>query len=532
MAKVIMTPERYEEIQRLLELQVSIHEIKRKMKCTRRTVRDIRDGILLHPSQKKPIPGAVWASQVDWQEVLDEIIEGHPIKFVWSEVAEDKVGYKAFWKEFHKQFPQYKQATVVHRVFEPGDRCEVDYAGQKVEWVDIKTGQIHEVPVFVGALGFSQLFFAIAKPNAQSPNFLDCHNKMYRYFGGVPKITVPDCLKTGVKKCHLYDPDLNPSYADMAQHYGTAIVPARPRRPKDKAIVEGAVKIIMRYFRWKYRKHTFTSIAEINEALLAVVDTINKKPHSRFTVSRFDRWEKTEKAALKPLPTESYEYAEWKKATLHADSYVHVENNYYSAPHIYRGLSLKVKLSSRYIEIFRDLERVAIHNRYYGNNARRITQDDHLPPNARAYHEATPQNLLSQSKFLSVELYNFIDELFIDNTLGNLRRAQGLIREARKEINLIGHEKGRGNIKQSLQAMRLFNKIKVPYFKEQLKKHRLESSVIQPTAIKRKSGNPMLRHLGAPDLKLVTPKENGDKNVCTSQKPNVGNETGRNAPQL
>lgn len=513
MARTKMTPERYEGIKELLDLGVSVREIERTKECTRRTVRGIRDGLIPHPSTPKTIAGPVWASQVDWDEVFKELLEGHPLKFIWADVAENMIGYKGFWKQFHKRFPQYKQASVVHRIFEPGERCEVDYAGQKLEWIDIKTGAVHEVPVFIGALGFSQLFFATAKANAKSPNFLECHNEMYKAFGGVPKVTVPDCLKTGVIKCNLYDPDLNPSYADMARHFGTAIVPARPRRPKDKAIVEGAVKLIMRYFNWKYRRHTFTSLKEINEALREVAAIINKKLHSRFKVSRLERWDQTEKKALLNLPSQPYEYSEWKTVKLHPDSHVQVENNYYSAPHIYRGLSLKAKLTSKHIEIFKDLSRVAIHRRYHGNKGKRVSELHHLPPNAQAYHEATPQNLLSQSKFLSVELYNLIDELFEKDTVGEIRRVQGLIATARREVNLIGGEKAKVNIKSAIKTMRLFNKIRVPYFKEQLGKSRV-MAIPQSTPIQRLNGNPMLRHTGKPDLKLLTiePK-GGNENV-------------------
>jgi len=511
-----MTPERYQEIKRLLELKLSLRAIERTKGCTRRTIRGIRDGQILDPSIPKKIPGPIWVSQVDWDEVTKELKKGHPLSFIWDEVAKDKVGYIGFWKQFHKKFPQYKQASVVHRVFEPGDRCEVDYAGQKAEWIDIKTGIIHEVPVFIGALGCSQLFFATAKPNAKSPNFLECHNEMYKYFGGVPKITVPDCLKTGVIKCNIYDPDLNASYEDMSKHYETAIVPARPRRPKDKAIVEGAVKLVMRYFNWRFRKTTFTSLKEVNEALKVAVNIINQKPHSRFKVSRYQRWNDLELPALGKLPSQPYEYSQWKICKLHPDSHLSVENNFYSAPHIYRGLSLKVKITVNKIEIFKELNRVALHKKYNGNNGKRITELSHLPDNAKAYHEATPQNLLSQSKFLSIDLYNFVDELFKESSIAHLRRVQGLIAASRKEINVTGHELAKECIKKSIESMKRFNKNRVPYFKDQLKNNR---NIIptQYNSIKRKGGNPMLRHTTPSKLKLITNPPKGEReNVSTN----------------
>jgi len=153
---------------------------------------------------------------------------------------------------------------------------------------------------------------------------------MFDYYGGVPHVSVPDCLKQGVLKCHLYDPDLNPGYAQLAAHYATAIVPARAAHPKDKAIVEGLVKILMRYVRFRARARRFTSLGEINRLLAECVERINDRKHSRFGVSRRERFEALERTALKALPSEAFEVAEWKEATLHADCYVQVDAVYYS----------------------------------------------------------------------------------------------------------------------------------------------------------------------------------------------------------
>lgn len=511
MARSKMTPERYSEIKRMLALGVSIREIMRIKKATRRTIRQIRDGILHMPGEPKELSGPIWASQVNWDEVLQEALNGHPIKYIWSEVAEDKIGYKSFLDQFHRKFPQFKMPGVVHRVFAPGERCEVDYAGGTIEWINVRTGQIHEVPVFIGVLGCSQLIFACARENAKSPNFIDCHVKMYEAFGGTPKVTVPDCLKTGVIKTHLYDPDLNPSYADMATYYNTAIVPARTRKPKDKAIVEGAVKLVMRLLRWKYRKHTFTSLNEINEALTSVTDAINDKIHTRFKVSRYQRWQRVEKEALGSLPAQSYEYTETKTATVHPDCHISVAHNYYSVPHIYRGLKLKVKLSLKQVRVFKDLECVATHKRHHSKDGLFVTNPAHLPPNARAYHEATPQSLLSQARFLSPDLYNLVDNMFKENALGELRRVQGLIRETRKEINLAGHDRAKQVVKKAVETMRLYNKVRVPYFKELLCRFRKENLPQRTSSsIQRKPGNPMLRHT---QLKLISNPNNGGKDA-------------------
>ena len=157
------------------------------------------------------------------------------MKFIWEERAKALITYPNFWKQFYRKFPQYREATITAREFSPGERVEVDYAGDPIEWYEIKTGEIHKAYVFVSGLGFSQLLFAWASEDMKSRNWLGCHRRMYEWYGGVPHVTVPDCLKTGVVKCHLYDPDLNEDYAYLAAHFSTAIVPARVRKPKDKA---------------------------------------------------------------------------------------------------------------------------------------------------------------------------------------------------------------------------------------------------------------------------------------------------------
>jgi len=278
MARKELTVERFLEIKRQLDLGIPIIQIATNLKCTERTVRLIRDGVLSAQSGPKIIPGPTWTELVNWPVVLQEALDGHPFSLIWSEVAKDKVGYKAFLDQFHKKHPHYKKAFVVHRHFDPGERCEVDYAGDKIEWIDVKSGEVKEVVVFVGILGFSQKIFAESTVDQKGDNFVRSHVRMYKYFGGVPKITVPDCLKQGVTRCHRYDPEINRSYQSMAQDFGTVIVPARPRHPKDKGLVEGAVKITMRLFKWRYRKHMFTSLAEINAALLACCSEINDKP--------------------------------------------------------------------------------------------------------------------------------------------------------------------------------------------------------------------------------------------------------------
>jgi transposase len=300
MARRELTVNRYEEIKRRLAEGRSVREIKTAMKCSRRLVREIRDG-KRDTHETAPTPDPLWMSQLDWPVIIHELGLGFELKFIWEERAKSLTTYSNFWKQFYRKFPQCRKDGVTARTFEPGERVEVDYAGDTIEWYDIKTGEIHKAYVFVSGLGFSQLLFAWAAEDMKSRNWLACHRRMFAYYGGVPHVTVPDCLRTGVVKCHLYDPDLNEDYAYLAAHFSTAIVPARVRKPRDKAIVEGLVKILCRYFRFRFRRSRFTSIAEINRALMICVERINDQSHRRFRVSRRERFETIEKAKLKAL---------------------------------------------------------------------------------------------------------------------------------------------------------------------------------------------------------------------------------------
>lgn len=499
-----MTVRRFEEIRRRLSEGRGLREIARALGCSRDTVREVRDGLRISPDAPKALPDPLWMLQLDWPPIIHDLGLGHPLKFLWEEKAQHLTTYSNFWKQFYRKFPQYRMASVTARDFVPGERVEVDYAGDPIEWVEMKTGAIHKAWVFVAALGFSQLLFARAAEDMKSRNWLGCHRRMFVFYGGVSHVTVPDCLKQGVLKCHLYDPDLNPGYAALGAHFATAIVPARPNHPKDKAIVEGAVKILMRYQRFRYRRTTFTSLAQINQALAECVQRINDRRHTRFGVSRRERFEALEMAALKALPQTEFDGGEWKEATLHPDCYLAVEGDYYSAPHIHRHKKLRVKLTENQVEIFLDLERLAIHPRSRHKDGRRIKIDAHFPPNSVGYYEPTPQSLLSQSRFIHPELNRLLVELFNADVFGHLRRAQGFVRSCTKEINLAGHELASERIAVSIATMRRYNRYRCPYFQELLVQARKPSQHSEAQReIVRRPGNPMLRYAAGADAVVL-----------------------------
>jgi hypothetical protein len=348
--------------------------------------------------------------------------------------------------------------------FAPGDRCEVDYAEEKIEWLEPFSRKPHTAHVFLGVLGFSQLIFAWASEDDRGTHWLHAHRKMFEAFGGVPRMTISGCPKQGVIKPHRYDPQNNPGYAEIAAHYVTNVVPAKPECPRDRELVSRAAKFVMRVFRFLHSNHTFTSIAEINHALTHVVDRINRKARSTKSTSRMECWAREESPALRPLPAIPFEAVEWKLARVHADSTVSLESAYYSVPFQHRGKSVRIKLTPTHIEIFRDLESVALHERDFARRATRHAIPEHLPENETARGEALPQKLLTQARDISGSLHAVVEKLFVADTLGNLRRVQRLIRRSQDEIQLYGRGRAEPRIHEAIEQMVRNDNFRVHYF--------------------------------------------------------------------
>ena len=192
MSRRKLTVDRYKEIERLLAAGRGVREITRSLRCSRRLVRQIRDGVHAPPDLPRSGPEPLWMAQVDRPQIIHDLELGHPLKFLWEEKAQALTTYSNFWKQFYRRFPQYRQAAVTAREFQPGERVEVDYAGDTIEWVELSTGEIRKAYVFVAGLGFSQLLFAWAAEDTKSLNWLACHRRMFAFYGGVAHVTVPD----------------------------------------------------------------------------------------------------------------------------------------------------------------------------------------------------------------------------------------------------------------------------------------------------------------------------------------------------
>lgn len=285
----------------------------------------------------------------------------------------------------------------------------VDYSGVTVPWVDASTGEVHQAEVFVGVLGASNYTFVRAYPDQTLPNWLDAHRCAFEYIGGVTQCVVPDNLKSGVTKAHRYDPDINPSYQDLAIHYQTAVLPTRARAPKDKAKVEVGVQGVQRWILAPLRHRKFFSIHEINAAIKPLLEAYNDKPMQELQVSRRTQYELLDRPKLKPLPNEPYEFADWKKVKAGIDYHVAIEKHYYSVPHQFCHVSLDCRITRTSIECFYQGKRLAHHQRRYKPG--HTTLVEHMPESHSEYLKWTPERLQRWGKRIGPKTSELITEM-------------------------------------------------------------------------------------------------------------------------
>ena len=316
---------------------------------------------------------------------------------LWQEYKAEKPDgwqYSAFCNRYRHWLAT--QDVVLRQNHIPGDKMFVDYAGQTVPIVDPATGEERQAQVFVAALGASSYTFAEATWTQSLPDWLGSHVRALEEFGGVPRAAVPDNLKSGVQKPHRYDPALNPAYQDFAEHYGLAILPARVRKPRDKAKVEVAVQVIERWILARLRNRTFFSLAELNAAIRELLADINHRPFKKREGSRTSVFTEIERPALRPLPERRYEYATWKKAKVHLDYHVEIERAYYSVPYALIGKTVEARLTANAIEIFHRQSLVARHLRAR-SRGQFVTLATHRPERHSAVIDLTHERLRSRA---------------------------------------------------------------------------------------------------------------------------------------
>ena len=332
----------------------------------------------------------------DWSTLHQELKRpGVTLRLLWLEYRDlHPTGYA--YSQFCDRYRRWARTLKpsMRQVHLAGEKLFVDFAGQHPQLVDRTTGELVSVELFVGVLGASGLIYAEATRTQELAAWVDAHRRMLDAFGGSTAIWVPDNLKSGITTPNRYEPEVNRTYAELAQHYSAVVIPARVQAPKDKAKVEVSVLIAERWVLAALRHRTFFDLAALNAAIRERVDAINARPMKVLGLSRRALFEQLDRPALRPLPPTRYELAEWKPCVVNIDYHVEVDHNYYSVPYTLVHQRVEARFTSTTVEVFVNARRVAAHQRLTGRG-RASTQTEHMPRSHRAHAEWTPSRLIA-----------------------------------------------------------------------------------------------------------------------------------------
>ena len=330
----------------------------------------------------------------DWAAIHRELKRpGVTLRLIWEEhraVHPDSYGYSRFCELY--QDWRKRLSPTMRQTHTAGDKLFVDYAGTTIDIFDGLTGEVLTCQLFVAALGASSYTYAEATWTQTLPDWIGAHVRAFEFLGGVTALTVSDNLKAGITKACFHEPAVNRSYAEMAAHYGTAILPARPYKPRDKAKVEVAVLLATRWIIAKLRNRQFFSLADLNAAIRDCVTDLNSRTSRHLGASRRALFEQLDRPALKALPAEPFEFAEWKECRVGLDYHVEVGKHYYSVPFTLLREKLWARITARTVELFHRGKRVAAHVRS-SSNRKPTTVAEHMPSSHRRYADWTPERL-------------------------------------------------------------------------------------------------------------------------------------------
>ena len=356
------------------------------------------------PAHERPLP--------DWSYIHQQLRhKSVTLMLLWQE-----------HKELHPQGYQYSQFCHLYRQWtnkidpvmrqehRAGEKLFVDYAGQTVQVYDLHTNQMREAQIFVAVLGASNYTFAEATWTQSLPDWIGSHSRAFTFFGGVAQIVVPDNLKSGVSKACFYEPDINPTYLDMANYYDTVVIPARVRKAKDKAKVEVAVQVVERWILARIRNRQFFSLRQLNETIAELLVELNNRAFQKLPGCRKQLFEALDKPALKPLPVQPYPYAEWKIAGVNIDYHIEVNHHYYSVPYPLIGKKIDVRITDTTIECFYKSQPVASHIRSY-LKGRHTTVKQHMPKSHQQWAKWSPQRFINWAEKIGPHTAQLIEQI-------------------------------------------------------------------------------------------------------------------------
>jgi transposase len=341
------------------------------------------------PEANRPLP--------DWSIIQLELKRNCSVTLflLWQEYREQhpKLGYQ--YSRFCDRYRHWqgKVDVVMRQEHRAGEKLFVDYAGQTVDIIDRQTGEVRTAQIFVAVMGASSYTYAEATWSQSLSDWIGSHVRALDYINGVPEIVVPDNLRSAVANAHRYEPDLNPTYQDLGQHYGMAIVPARVRKPRDKAKAEAGVLLVERWILAVLRNEIFFSLASLNRHIQQLLERLNERPFKKRDGSRRSLFEAIDRSALRPLPGNAYEFAEWRKVRVAPNIHVEVEGSYYSAPYTLAGKSLDARVTERCVELLHRGERVASHLRGF-TRGQYHTIPEHMPKAHQQHLDWTPERMV------------------------------------------------------------------------------------------------------------------------------------------
>ena len=359
----------------------------------------------------------------------------HPsvtLQLLWEEyIATHPDGLKRSQFCWHYNQWLKRQNGSMRQTHKGGEKAFVDYSGKKPELIDFNTGEICKVELFVMCWGASQHLYAEAQESQDLENWTMGHVRAFEYFGCVPRLVVPDNLKSGVNKACIYDPDINRTYQELSEHYGFGVLPARPAKPKDKAKVENGVQIIQRWILARLRNRRFFNLYQLNQAIRELLDECNKKRFQKMPYSREELFNDLDKPNALKLVENRFEFCQWYHPTISPDYHIEIEKRYYSVPWEYYGKSLDVRLLKQTIEVYQGRNRIAVHPR--SPKPFTFTTDiKHLPQRHQKYAWWTLENIMKRSRDIGSSTEKLVDKIIKTkiHPLQGYRPAQGILRLA------------------------------------------------------------------------------------------------------
>ncbi len=457
------------------ELGLSLREIAKSCNCGKTTVSEV-----LERAKKAGINWPIELNDKQLMSLLYPPIESKntppepDMEYVFYEMKKKSVTLMLLWEEYKEKHPDgimYTQFCERYRNFKKnnklemhidhkaGEEVQVDWAGQTMSYVEPGTGEIKPAYIFVAVLPASAYPFAYAYEDTKLPNWIDAHVRAYEYFGGVPKVTIPDNTKTAVTTPDLVDPVLNKSYNEMAGHYGTILVPARAGRPKDKAADENMVGNISRRIVAALRNRQFFSIYEINPAIQEELLKFVNRPFQKIKGNRLSVFEKIDKPCLQPLPATKYEYSSRKETKVPFNYHVDYEGFFYSVHYSYVGRPCSVRATSKTIEIYIDNERVAAHQRNYNTFKRYITLPEHMPEAHKAVFGWNPERFLSWAEKIGPNTRELIKRILENREypVQTYRSCMGVMRLGQSHANEIMESASREALEKNICSYKYFS---------------------------------------------------------------------------